>query len=60
MMTGALAGLGSLIFGSTGPRGGRKEGLVDLMAKSAARTAGSAIMRGVLGSIMGGGGKRRR
>jgi DNA helicase HerA-like ATPase len=60
MMGGALAGLGSLIFGTTGPRGGRRDGVVELMAKSAARTAGSAIMRGVLGSIMGGGGRRRR
>jgi DNA helicase HerA-like ATPase len=60
MMGGALAGLGSLIFGSTGPRGGRREGVVELMARSAARTAGSAIMRGVLGSIMGGSGRRRR
>jgi len=58
VMTGALAGLGALVFGSTGPRGGRHDGLVDLMAKSAARSAGSAIMRGVLGSIMGG--RRRR
>jgi DNA helicase HerA-like ATPase len=60
MMGGALAGLGSLIFGASGPRGGRREGVVELMAKSAARTAGSAIMRGVLGSIMGGGKRRRR
>jgi DNA helicase HerA-like ATPase len=58
VMTGALTGLGALVFGSTGPRGGRHDGLVDLMAKSAARSAGSAIMRGVLGSIMGG--RRRR
>jgi DNA helicase HerA-like ATPase len=57
MMTGALSGLGGLIFGTTGPRGGKHDGLVDLMAKSAARSAGSAIMRGVLGSLMGG---RRR
>jgi hypothetical protein len=56
-MSGALSGLGGLIFGSTGPRGGKHDGLVDLMAKSAARSAGSAIMRGVLGSLMGG---RRR
>jgi uncharacterized protein len=58
VMSGALAGLGALVFGSTGPRGGRHDGLVDLMAKSAARSAGSAIMRGVLGSITGG--RRRR
>jgi DNA helicase HerA-like ATPase len=54
---GALGGLGGLIFGTTGPRGGKHDGLVDLMAKSAARSAGSAIsrglLRGVLGSLMG-------
>jgi DNA helicase HerA-like ATPase len=57
MLAGALTGLGALVFGSTGPRGGHHDGLMDLMAKSAARSAGSVIMRGVLGSIMGG---RRR
>ncbi len=54
-MSGALSGLGGLIFGSTGPRGGKHDGLVDLMAKSAARSAGSSIsrtiLRGVLGSL---------
>jgi len=57
MLAGVLSGLGSLVLGSTGPRGGHHDGLVDLAAKSAARSAGSVIMRGVLGSIMGG---RRR
>jgi hypothetical protein len=52
--TGAMGGLNDLIFGSVGPRGGKRDGLVDLMAKSAARSAGSAIMRGVLGSLLGG------
>ncbi len=56
-----LAGLGGLIFGTTGPRGGKRDGLVDMMAKSAARTAGSAItrsiLRGVLGSMMDGKGR---
>jgi hypothetical protein len=56
--TGAMGGLNDLIFGSVGPRGGKRDGLVDLMAKSAARSAGSAIMRGVLGSLLGG--RRRR
>ena len=55
--SGALSGLGGLIFGTTGPRGGKHDGLVDLMAKSAARSAGSALsrtlLRGVLGSLMG-------
>jgi len=54
---GSFGGLGGLIFGTTGPRGGRHDGLVDLMAKSAARSAGSAIsrsiLRGVLGSFAG-------
>jgi hypothetical protein len=47
--------LGGLIFGTTGPRGGKHDGLVDLMAKSAARSMGSTIsrtiIRGVLGSL---------
>ncbi|TFZ04834.1 helicase HerA-like domain-containing protein [Ramlibacter rhizophilus] len=59
---GALGGLGDLLMGSTGPRGGRREGLVEMMAKSAVRTIGSSvgreIIRGVLGGIMGG--KKRR
>ena len=59
---GVIGGLSDVIFGSTGPRGGRREGLAEAMAKSAIRTMGSTvgreIMRGVLGSIMGGA-KRR-
>ena len=58
---GMLGGLNDMLFGSTGPRGGRHEGLAQSMAKSAVRTMGSAvgreIIRGVLGSIFGG--KRR-
>ncbi len=60
---GVLGGLGGLIFGTTGPRGGRRDGMVDLVAKSAARTVGSGIarelVRGVLGSLLGGGRRRR-
>jgi DNA helicase HerA-like ATPase len=56
-----MGGLGDILFGSTGPRGGRREGMVDAMAKSAARSVGSAVARelarGVLGSLLGG---RRR
>jgi len=42
-----------------GPRGGRQsQGLIEAMAKSAARAMGSqagrAFMRGVLGSLLGG------
>ena len=54
---GLLGGLGALLFGSTGPRGGKRDGMLDLVAKSAARTTGSTIarqmVRGVLGSLMG-------
>jgi DNA helicase HerA-like ATPase len=58
-----IGALGSLIFGSTGPRGGRREGLLELFARSASRSAGSAvsrqILRGVLGSLTGGTRRRR-
>jgi hypothetical protein len=61
---GFLGGLGDLLFGSTGPRGGRREGLAQAAAKSAVRTIGSTvgreIVRGVLGSILGGGVRRKR
>ena len=59
-----LAGLGDILLGSTGPRGGRREGVVDAVLKSAARSVGTSvareITRGILGSILGGGGSRRR
>ena len=51
--------LAGILFGTTGPRGGHHDGLVDAAAKSAARAVGSsvgrAIMRGALGSILGSG-----
>ena len=59
---GVLGGLKDVLFGSTGPRGGRHEGLAESAARSAMRSVGSAvgreIIRGVLGSILGG--SRRR
>jgi DNA helicase HerA-like ATPase len=60
---GLLGGaIGDLLFGRTGPRGGKTDGLVQAAAKSVARTIGSSvgreIVRGVLGSLLGGG-KRR-
>jgi DNA helicase HerA-like ATPase len=58
---GVMDGLKDILFGSTGPRGGRHEGVIDAMAKTAGRTASSTItreiVRGVLGSLLGG--KRR-
>ncbi|MBP7341371.1 MAG: DUF853 domain-containing protein [Smithellaceae bacterium] len=60
---GLLGGaVGDLLFGRTGPRGGKTDGLVHAAAKSVARTIGSSvgreIVRGILGSLLGGG-KRR-
>ena len=59
---GALGGLSDLLFGSTGPRGARRDGLAQTAARSAMRSIGSAvgreIIRGVLGSILGGGRRR--
>ena len=59
---GLMGGLKDIMFGSTGPRGGRRPGLAEAAASSAMRSIGSAvgreIIRGVLGSILGGS-KRR-
>ena len=58
---GLFGGLKDVLFGSTGPRGGKHEGLAESAARSAVRSIGSSvgreIIRGVLGSILGG---RRR
>ena len=60
---GLLGGLSNILFGSTGPRGGRHPGLAESAARSMVRTVGSSIgreiVRGVLGSILGGGSRRR-
>ncbi len=49
--------LNDLLFGSTGPRGGHHDGLLQAAAKSAARSIGSgagrSILRGMLGGILG-------
>jgi uncharacterized protein len=52
-----------VIFGKTGPRGGRQtQGVLEAATKSAARAIGSElgrqIMRGILGSILGSGRRR--
>ncbi|MDB5930195.1 MAG: putative protein of unknown function hydrolase [Polaromonas sp.] len=55
---GFLGGLNDVLFGTTGPRGAKHDGLAQSMAKSAVRTMGSTvgreIIRGVLGSLFGG------
>ena len=59
---GLLGGLKDVLFGRTGPRGGKHEGLAESAARSAVRSIGSTvgreIIRGVLGSLLGG--SRRR
>jgi hypothetical protein len=58
---GVMGGLGDILFGSTGPRGAKRDGLAQTLVKSAVRTIGSSvgreIVRGVLGGLLGG---RRR
>jgi uncharacterized protein len=55
---GIMGGLNDILFGTTGPRGAKHDGLAQSMAKSAVRTMGSSvgreIIRGVLGSLFGG------
>ena len=59
---GMLDDLKGVLFGTTGPRGGKHEGLAESAARSAMRSMGSSvgreIVRGVLGSLLGG--SRRR
>jgi hypothetical protein len=59
---GVMGGLSELILGSTGPRGGQRDGVAQLVIKSAVRTVGSAIgreiVRGVLGGLLGSSRKR--
>jgi hypothetical protein len=61
---GLFDGLKDAIFGSTGPRGGHRPGLAEAAASSAVRSMGTAVgrelIRGVLGSLLGGGGTKRR
>ncbi|MFC4621342.1 helicase HerA-like domain-containing protein [Comamonas nitrativorans] len=57
--SGGLAqGLNEFLFGSTGPRGGKKDGLVQSVVKSQARSmvnrAAGQLLRGVLGNLLGG------
>ena len=60
---GMMGAVTDLLFGTTGPRGGQHDGIAQMVVKSAVRTAGSAIgreiVRGVLGSLLGGS-KRKR
>ena len=59
---GVMGQVSELLFGSTGPRGGRHDGVAQLVVRSAVRTVGSAIgreiVRGLLGGLLGGGRRR--
>ena len=56
--------LREILFGSTGPRGGRKQGMVEKVATSAMRSIatnlGRSMVRGILGSLVGSSSIRRR
>ncbi|MCU1329499.1 MAG: yjgR [Bryobacterales bacterium] len=56
------SGVSEWLLGSVGPRGGRHEGVLESMVRSGARSMGSQIggqiVRGVLGSLLGGRGRR--
>lgn len=50
-------GMGSTVndflFGSTGPRGGRRDGVVQSVAKSMVRNTANQLLRGLMGSLLG-------
>jgi hypothetical protein len=45
--------MSQIIFGSTGPRGGRHPGLLDSFVKTAGSSIARELTRGVLGSLLG-------
>ena len=55
---GWMGDLQDMLFGSVGPRGGKRDGLVQSVAKSTVRNmanqVGRQLVRGVLGSLLGG------
>jgi len=50
---GMMGAVSDFLFGSTGPRGGRRDGVVQSVAKSMVRRAANQLVRGVLGSLTG-------
>ncbi|MGB6104816.1 MAG: helicase HerA-like C-terminal domain-containing protein [Pusillimonas sp.] len=51
---GLMGTVNDFLFGSTGPRGGRRDGVVQSAVKSAVRSTATQLLRGVLGSLIGG------
>jgi DNA helicase HerA-like ATPase len=60
---GWMGAVSDVLFGTTGPRGAQRDGVAQLVVKSAVRTVGSAIgreiVRGVMGSLLGGSQRKR-
>ncbi|MGH8816699.1 MAG: helicase HerA-like domain-containing protein, partial [Achromobacter pestifer] len=50
---GLMGSLNDVLFGSTGPRGGKRDGVVQTMAKSTVRSIARELTRGILGSLLG-------
>ena len=50
---GLMDSLNDVLFGSTGPRGGKRDGVVQTFAKSTARSIATQLARGILGSLLG-------
>ena len=51
---GLIGGLSDVLFGSKGPRGAQRDGMVQSVLKSEARLLARQVLRGALGSIFGG------
>ena len=51
---GALGALSEFLLGSTGPRGGRRDGVVQSVLKSEVRRGARQLLRGLLSSLRGG------
>lgn len=51
---GLMGNISDVLFGSKGPRGGQRDGLVQSVLKSEARALGRQVLRGALGTIFGG------
>ncbi|MGE4370285.1 MAG: helicase HerA-like C-terminal domain-containing protein [Burkholderiaceae bacterium] len=51
--SGLVGAVSDFLFGSTGPRGGRRDGVVQSAVKSAIRSTATSLVRGMLGSLIG-------
>lgn len=50
---GSSNAIQDFLFGSTGPRGGRRDGVVQSVTKSVVRQTTNRIVRGIIGSLLG-------